>query len=214
MSFPTGYGRSILSVPWIELGGECSIFCPQTGYYCSVNFLTKPFYGGKLHKVEASLYAPKKDFNNNNSNFSPGATTTKILNPELILKGKKLLTIEGEWNGSFEVTEITEHAFQKLPKTDPILIKYGEKHQKSKSFVNTKDLKINRPFVRDFNQMAYNESRILWKNVTQALRNDNVDLATEEKLKLEQKQRADRAMREKNNEKWETKLQRSSPTLG
>ena len=207
VSFPTGYGRSILSVPWIELGGECSIFCPQTGYYCSVNFLTKPFYGGKLHKVEASLYAPKKDFNNN-SNISPRitTTTTKILNPELIVKGKKLLTIEGEWNGSFEVTEITEHAFQKLPKTDPILIKYGEKQQKSKSFVNTKDLKINRPFVRDFNLMADNESRILWKNVTKALRNDNVDLATEEKLKLEQKQRADRAMREKNNEKWETKL--------
>lgn len=47
--------RSILTVPWIELGGSVEIKCPQTGYYANVEFLTKPFYGGKRNKVSAEV---------------------------------------------------------------------------------------------------------------------------------------------------------------
>ncbi|XP_017867376.1 PREDICTED: oxysterol-binding protein-related protein 9 isoform X2 [Drosophila arizonae] len=64
VTFPNGYGRSILTVPWIELGGSVEIKCPQTGYYANVEFLTKPFYGGKRNKVTAEIYSPndKKPF--------------------------------------------------------------------------------------------------------------------------------------------------------
>ncbi|XP_032590630.1 oxysterol-binding protein-related protein 9 isoform X2 [Drosophila grimshawi] len=64
VTFPNGYGRSILTVPWIELGGSVEIKCPQTGYYANVEFLTKPFYGGKRNKVSAEIYSPhdKKPF--------------------------------------------------------------------------------------------------------------------------------------------------------
>lgn len=74
VTFPNGYGRyviinniinnnnqmlalsrSILTVPWIELGGSVEIKCPQTGYYANVEFLTKPFYGGKRNKVSAEV---------------------------------------------------------------------------------------------------------------------------------------------------------------
>ncbi|KAK7586239.1 hypothetical protein V9T40_004115 [Parthenolecanium corni] len=75
-SFPNGYGRSILTVPWIELGGSTSIKCPQTGYYCNIEFLTKPFYGGKKHRISGEIFAPKDK--------------------------KPFLTITGEWNGSME----------------------------------------------------------------------------------------------------------------
>lgn len=48
VSFPSAYGRSILTVPWVELGGSVTITCPQTGYSAAVEFLTKvgfgPFY--------------------------------------------------------------------------------------------------------------------------------------------------------------------------
>lgn len=47
--------RSILTIPWIELGGSVEIKCPQTGYYAHVEFLTKPFYGGKRNKVTAEV---------------------------------------------------------------------------------------------------------------------------------------------------------------
>ncbi|XP_013137501.1 PREDICTED: oxysterol-binding protein-related protein 9 [Papilio polytes] len=57
VTFPNGYGRSILTVPWIELGGSVCIECPQTGHKANVEFLTKPFYGGKKHRVICEVFA-------------------------------------------------------------------------------------------------------------------------------------------------------------
>ncbi|XP_017838261.1 oxysterol-binding protein-related protein 9 isoform X1 [Drosophila busckii] len=76
VTFPNGYGRSILTVPWIELGGSVEIKCPQTGYYANVEFLTKPFYGGKRNKVSAEIYAPSEK--------------------------KPFVSISGEWSGLME----------------------------------------------------------------------------------------------------------------
>lgn len=41
VNFPSAYGRSILTIPWIELGGPVSITCPQSGYSANIEFLTK-----------------------------------------------------------------------------------------------------------------------------------------------------------------------------
>ncbi|XP_034835638.1 oxysterol-binding protein-related protein 9 [Maniola hyperantus] len=57
LTFPNGYGRSILTVPWIELGGSVVIECVQTGHKANVEFLTKPFYGGKKHRVTCEIFA-------------------------------------------------------------------------------------------------------------------------------------------------------------
>ncbi|XP_073844204.1 oxysterol-binding protein-related protein 9 isoform X1 [Musca autumnalis] len=76
VTFPNGYGRSILTVPWIELGGSVEIKCPQTGYYANVEFLTKPFYGGKRNKVTAEIYSPNEK--------------------------KPFVSIAGEWSGLME----------------------------------------------------------------------------------------------------------------
>ncbi|XP_050817623.1 oxysterol-binding protein-related protein 9 isoform X3 [Gopherus flavomarginatus] len=73
LTFPNGYGRSILTVPWIELGGECSISCSKTGYNASIVFHTKPFYGGKKHRITAEIFSPNDK--------------------------KSFCSIEGEWNG-------------------------------------------------------------------------------------------------------------------
>ena len=40
-TFPSAYGRSILTVPWVELGGSVSIKCQQTGYSANIDFITK-----------------------------------------------------------------------------------------------------------------------------------------------------------------------------
>ncbi|RZF36659.1 hypothetical protein LSTR_LSTR012745 [Laodelphax striatellus] len=73
VTFPNGYGRSILTVPWIELGGSVVIKCDKTGYKANVEFLTKPFYGGKKHRITADVYAPNEK--------------------------KPFLAVAGEWNG-------------------------------------------------------------------------------------------------------------------
>ncbi|CAG0889302.1 unnamed protein product [Darwinula stevensoni] len=74
ITFPNGYGRSILTVPWIELGGSCTITCAKTGYYANVEFLTKPFYGGKKHRIGAEAFSPNDK--------------------------RPFLSIMGEWNGT------------------------------------------------------------------------------------------------------------------
>ncbi|XP_071852796.1 oxysterol-binding protein-related protein 9-like isoform X3 [Apostichopus japonicus] len=71
-TFPNGYGRSILTVPWFELGGKCNISCAKTGYSANVTFHTKPFYGGKLHRISVEVFH--------------------------ITDKKPFVTIEGEWN--------------------------------------------------------------------------------------------------------------------
>lgn len=65
--------RSILTVPWVELGGSVSITCAKTGYGAAVEFLTKPFYGGKKNRVTAEILQPDR---------------------------KAFVTISGEWNGA------------------------------------------------------------------------------------------------------------------
>ncbi|KAM9384748.1 oxysterol-binding protein-related protein 9 isoform 4-T5 [Pholidichthys leucotaenia] len=73
LTFPNGYGRSILTVPWVELGGECNISCSKSGYSANIVFHTKPFYGGKKHRITADIFSPNDK--------------------------KSFCSIEGEWNG-------------------------------------------------------------------------------------------------------------------
>lgn len=47
--------RSIMTIPWQELGGKCELSCPQTGYGATIDFHCKPFYGGKKHRVTAEI---------------------------------------------------------------------------------------------------------------------------------------------------------------
>ncbi|XP_056597449.1 oxysterol-binding protein-related protein 10 isoform X2 [Triplophysa dalaica] len=77
-TFPSAYARSILTVPWVELGGKVTISCVQTGYSANVTFHTKPFYGGKVHRVTA-------DVKQNSSGI-------------IVCKA------QGEWNGTLEFT--------------------------------------------------------------------------------------------------------------
>ncbi|XP_073703343.1 oxysterol-binding protein-related protein 10 isoform X1 [Garra rufa] len=77
-TLPSAYARSILTVPWVELGGKVSICCAKSGYSATVTFHTKPFYGGKVHRVTAEV------------KHNPTGT--------IVCKA------QGEWNGTLEFT--------------------------------------------------------------------------------------------------------------
>uniref|UniRef100_A0A1A8PNT3 Oxysterol-binding protein n=1 Tax=Nothobranchius rachovii TaxID=451742 RepID=A0A1A8PNT3_9TELE len=77
-TLPCAYARSILTVPWVELGGKVSINCMKSGYSAAVTFHTKPFYGGKVHRVTAEV------------KHNPTNT--------IVCKA------QGEWNGTLEFT--------------------------------------------------------------------------------------------------------------
>ena len=76
LTFPSAYGRSILTTPWVELGGSCKktkininnifviiiiqgkISCPQTGYHATIEFKTKPFFSNEQNKIIAEVFPP------------------------------------------------------------------------------------------------------------------------------------------------------------
>ncbi|XP_052800561.1 oxysterol-binding protein-related protein 11-like isoform X2 [Mya arenaria] len=77
-SLPSAYARSILTTPWVEMGDRINMTCPQTNFSAGIIFHTKPFYGGRLHRVSAEV-----------KNGNTGNITCKV---------------QGEWNSSFEFT--------------------------------------------------------------------------------------------------------------
>ena len=55
-TFPSAYGRSILTVPWVELGGKVNIQCPKTGYVANIEFKCKPFFSSDVNKVKKTYF--------------------------------------------------------------------------------------------------------------------------------------------------------------
>ncbi|XP_026145407.1 oxysterol-binding protein-related protein 10 isoform X1 [Carassius auratus] len=156
-TFPSAYARSILTVPWVELGGKVTISCAKTGYSANVTFHTKPFYGGKVHRVSAEV-----------KQNSSGTVVCKA---------------QGEWNGTLE-----------------FIYSSGET-----KVIDTNKLPVIRKMIRPVEKQGPTESRRLWQHVTAALKEGNVDLATEHKHVLEEDQRSDERQRAANNMPWKPK---------
>ena len=152
INFPSAYGRNILGMPWMELGGDCNISCAKTGFNANVTFHTKPFYKGKIHRITAEA-------------FQPGDK-------------KPFLKLDGEWNGDIKQSD-------------------------GQPFVNTFKIPIHRKFVPKLEKQAENESRKMWSKVTNAMKVNDIELASEGKRFLEQRQRDERAEREETGVSWQ-----------
>ncbi len=84
-NFPSAYGRSILTVPWFEMGGEVTVSCARSGYHANIEFLTKPFYGGKKHQIQGTIFGPDK---------------------------KPICTLDGDWNGTMFIKSGSKKVFK------------------------------------------------------------------------------------------------------
>lgn len=156
-SLPCAYARSILTVPWVELGGKVNVNCAKTGYSASITFHTKPFYGGKLHRVTGEV--------------KHNITNTVVCR------------VQGEWNS------VLEFAYSS-----------GET-----KYVDLTKLAVTKKRVRPLEKQDPFESRRLWKNVTDSLRDSEIDKATEHKRTLEERQRTEERHRTETGTPWKTK---------
>uniref|UniRef100_S4RW19 Oxysterol-binding protein n=1 Tax=Petromyzon marinus TaxID=7757 RepID=S4RW19_PETMA len=155
-TLPSAYARSILTVPWLELGGKVHLGCAQTGYSASVTFHTKPFYGGKLHRVTAEV--------------------------KHVPSGTVVCKAQGEWNGVVEFVHSS-----------------GETRS-----VDAARIPVCRKRVRPVSKQWAFESRRLWQCVTEALRAGDLELATQHKHELEERQRQEERRRAENGTPWST----------
>uniref|UniRef100_A0A0L8GIU7 Oxysterol-binding protein n=1 Tax=Octopus bimaculoides TaxID=37653 RepID=A0A0L8GIU7_OCTBM len=203
-TFPNGYGRSILTVPWVELGGKVSLTCPKSGYSANIEFHTKPFYGGKKHRITAEILAANEK--------------------------KPFCSIEGEWNGvmyakhSSGERHPTIETIETMPKqttgacTGQLLsngpTQLGKKNLNdddddgvcmNEVFVDTKRMPIIKKQVQELDKQDAMESRNLWRDVTYNLKIKNINSATEAKHLLEQRQRDEAKERKEKGFVWETK---------
>ncbi|XP_053103167.1 oxysterol-binding protein-related protein 11 isoform X2 [Hemicordylus capensis] len=156
-SLPCAYARSILTVPWVELGGKVNVNCAKTGYSASITFHTKPFYGGKLHRVTGEV--------------KQNATSTVVCR------------VQGEWNSILEFT-------------------YSNGETK---YMDLTKLSVTRKQVRPLEKQGLFESRKLWQHVSEALREGDIDKATEHKRALEERQRNEERLRAETDTPWHTK---------
>merc|ERR1719186_331900 len=161
VTFPSAYGRSILTTPWVELGGKCDISCPQTGYRAEVEFKCKQFWGTGQNKVVAEVFPPV------------GGSK------------KSLLKVEGEWNGK-------------------MVAKWNS--GKTKTFLDMSTMPTVPKVVKSVAEQEKFESRRLWREVTQGLKFNNIEQATNAKCGLEQKQREEAKERKEKGEKWDNRL--------
>ncbi|RDD41793.1 Oxysterol-binding protein-related protein 11 [Trichoplax sp. H2] len=155
-TLPSAYCRSILTVPWVELGGKVTVECAATNYSAALTFHTKPFYGGKINRISGDIKHPS---------------------------GQIMYRINGEWNGTMEITDTAE----------------------VNKVINTKALPVVSKIVQPLRSQGEFESRRLWRHVTKALKNKDVDSATKYKRTLEDRQRSEARQRKEENKEWETK---------
>ncbi|RTG86722.1 oxysterol-binding protein-related protein 9/10/11 [Schistosoma bovis] len=196
VTFPCGYGRNILTVPWIELGGKTSITCLKTGYIANIEFRTKPFYGGKRDTLRAEVFGPNDK--------------------------KAFLIVEGEWNdkmlakwphGYLEASE--QKTTKSLSQSNACVIHQAQNYcnltqinvnlQKNEIFIDTRNLPTVRKHVLPRSRQEENESRRLWEEVTYNLKVGNIDAASDAKHRLEQRQRDLARQRRDSKHTWTPK---------
>lgn len=160
MTFPNAYGRSILTVPWVELGGRTEITCAKSGYSSQIELHTKPFYGGKRNRITAEVFAPNQK--------------------------KPILSVSGEWNGI-------------------MYAKFAD-DKEATPFVDTLKMPVTKKIVKKIDKQEEFESRRMWCDVTKCLKINDIDNATNNKLRLEDKQRMDARVRKETDSKWITRV--------
>ncbi|XP_036396327.1 oxysterol-binding protein-related protein 11 isoform X1 [Megalops cyprinoides] len=124
-TLPCAYARSILTVPWVELGGKVTVTCAKTGYSAAITFQTKPFYGGKLHKVTAevkhnvtnAVVCRVQGEWNGMLEFSYSNGETRVVDvTKLPVTKKRLRPIEQQ--GSYESRRLWQHVTESLRQKD------------------------------------------------------------------------------------------------
>uniref|UniRef100_A0A8C9WES2 Oxysterol-binding protein n=1 Tax=Scleropages formosus TaxID=113540 RepID=A0A8C9WES2_SCLFO len=124
-TLPSAYARSILTVPWVELGGKITVSCAKTGYSAAITFQTKPFYGGKLHKVTAEVkHSPTNSVVcrvqgewNGTLEFSHSSGETRVIDvTKLPVTKKHVRPIEQQ--GPYESRRLWQHVTESLRQKD------------------------------------------------------------------------------------------------
>lgn len=160
-----------------------NIACEQTGYTARLEFLTKPFYGGKPHIIQAEV-------------FRPGAK-------------QSFLTVRGEWNGEMRARRDKQPETVLLDVRHLPICSKRCRPVRQQHDMESRRLMLISASLRSLVALPLYPYRAylhrLWRHVTNALYSNDIQNASRGKHWLEQRQRLQAKQRAQRQEKWQTK---------
>ncbi|KAI8377161.1 hypothetical protein EDC96DRAFT_494706 [Choanephora cucurbitarum] len=179
VKMPNMYARGVLfGTMTLELGDASSVRCVSSDLICEMDFQTKGFFSGQCNSVVGKI---KRE------------STQEVL-----------YEISGQWSGELL---IKKYVPDKSGSTIGGLLSLRgstSSPEKSEVLVNVSQHQIC-PLLVSENQEE-KESRRLWAGLTQGIMERNMDKATDEKFKVEDRERALRKEREAKNIRWEPRF--------
>lgn len=174
---PNMYARGILFGKMkYELGDHSSVRCPELGLVADLEFKTKGYFGGTYNAIGGSIKNEKT--------------------------GETLFELSGMWSGEMVAKNIRVRDVMGVTNLLLTSAKTGHKEV----LFDASHAKHTSPVVRPLEEQDDRESQRLWYSTVQAIKESNHIAATEEKTKIEDRQRDETAKRAEQGIEWQPKL--------
>lgn len=178
---PNMYARGILFGKMkYELGDHSFVRCPELNLVADVDFKTKGWVGGTYNAI--------------------GGT---IKNEQT---GEALYELSGLWSDEMYIKDLRVSTWPGVLPALPRDSNSGPQTGHKEMFFNGARAKPSRPQARPLEEQDERESQKLWYNTAQAVLQKNHELATDEKTKIEDRQREEAAARAAENIEWHPRL--------
>ncbi|KAL1022912.1 hypothetical protein UPYG_G00034110 [Umbra pygmaea] len=200
---------------WIEQYGNVEVINHKTGERCCLNFKPCGLFGKELHKVEG--YILDKSKKKVCSLYGKWTECMYTIDSAALEKHKKSGKVTEEKKNSKQGSgEETGDIPQ--PETDTVEVISGSQllWRIAQRPANSTEMYSFTSFAMQLNELDKDMEGIIPKTDCRlrpdirAMENGDIDLASEEKKRLEEKQRASRKSRSKSDDEWKSK----NPVLG
>ncbi|KAG1122331.1 hypothetical protein G6F42_011582 [Rhizopus arrhizus] len=190
ISNPNVYARGILFGKMImEMGDQSTIKCKSLDLICELDFKTKGYFSGQYHSVTGKI----KRISTGDVLYEISGVWTE----ELFIKGKVIRN----WESIESKTLIIYFLFCTLSQFLNLVLLCNQNSSKE-SFFNVSKHPVIAKSVEPLDDQEWNESRKLWSKVTAGLAAKDMDAATDEKTFIENRQREETAVRQKEGLQW------------
>ncbi|GAN02531.1 oxysterol binding protein [Mucor ambiguus] len=179
VKMPNMYARGVLfGTMTLELGDSSTVRCASSDLICEMDFQTKGFFSGQPNSVVGKI---KRE------------STQEIL-----------YEISGQWSGELFIKKYTPPEKSSISELLSLTKKSAKEEERPDLMVDVRDYAKYPLLVPEHQEQK--ESRRLWAKLTEGLLANNQDMATDEKTKVEDEERALRKERKANNIEWKPRF--------
>uniref|UniRef100_A0A8C9WFJ8 Oxysterol-binding protein n=1 Tax=Scleropages formosus TaxID=113540 RepID=A0A8C9WFJ8_SCLFO len=208
---------------WIEQYGNVEIINHKTGERCCLNFKPCGLFGKELHKVEGYIFDKSKK--KVCALYGKWTECMYIVDPATFdahKKNDRKNTEEKKGNKQvcvIQTSNLQEPEEMPLPDAETVLMIPGSQllWRIAPRPENSAQMYSFTSFAMQLNELDKEMEAVIPKTDSRlrpdirAMENGDIDLASEEKKRLEEKQRATRKMRSRSDEEWKTRWFHQGP---